>query len=426
MIEPRKRNVLNLMRPVDGGPASEAALLLDKLLQSGFIDPPALEALPPMSRAELAHFSHSRQLLARLVDFSLLTSYQADRIRSGNVQGMILGAYRVLDRLGAGKDGVIFRGMHRETGQDVAIKVLIPARDLDPQSMVRFFAERKTVAQLSHPGIVRALDVGETSSKDPDEPVLYYYVMEHVPGLDLEQHVQKHGPMAPDLACAVAHQVADALTEAHQHNLVHRDIKPSNIILTPDGRAMLLDFGLVRQFNSRQTVLGSLVGMLEWIAPEQVQDAHAVDIRADLYSLGCTLFWCLTGQSPHGAQNSPRPGLAQVQALRSPPSLRAARNDLGLELDAVVARLMAPLPGDRYPDPRAVMAALAPFVSANYAAAHMPPPDPAPTAAPALPTAPVNEQLAESNARPLEEPAPRFWQPTVNWLLGRKKQDTPS
>lgn len=425
MIEPRKRNVLNLMRPADAGPASEAALLLDKLLQSGFIDSPALEALPVMSRAELAHFSHSRQLLARLVDFNLLTSYQADRIRSGNVQAMILGGYRVLDRLGAGKDGVIFRGVQRETGQDVAIKVLIPTRDLDPQSMVRFFAERKTVAQLNHPGIVRALDVGETSSADPDEPVLYYYVMEHVPGLDLEQHVHKHGPMAPDLACAVAHQVADALTEAHQHNLVHRDIKPSNIILTPAGRAMLLDFGLVRQFNSRQTVLGSLVGMLEWIAPEQVQDAHAVDIRADIYSLGCTLFWCLTAQSPHGTQ-SPRPVLAQVPALRPPPSVRATRSDLTPELDAVVARLMAPLPGARYPDPQAVMAALAPFVSESHAAEHIPPPDPAQATAPVLPTAPMNDRRMESNARPLEVPAPPFWQPTVNWLLGRKQQDTPS
>ena len=111
--------------------------------------------------------------------------------------------------------------------------------------------------------------------------MLYYYVMEHVPGLDLERHIEQNGPMQPSQACDVAFQVADALTVAHRHNLVHRDVKPANILLTPEGRAMLLDFGLARHFQSRQTVMGSLVGMLEWIAPEQAKDAHAVDIRAE-------------------------------------------------------------------------------------------------------------------------------------------------
>lgn len=274
-------------------------------------------------------------MLARLVHFELLTSYQAERIRAGNVPGLILGNYRVLDRLGVGNAGVVFRGEHRQTGQKVAIKVLIPARDQDTKLMLRFFAERKTVAQLSHPGIVRALDVGETTSDDPDEPVLYYYVMEHVPGLDLEQLVQKNGPMQPSLACDVAYQAADALTEAHKQNLVHRDIKPSNIILTPEGRALLLDFGLVRQFHSRQTEMGSLVGMLEWIAPEQIKDAHGVDIRADIYSLGCTLFWCLTALSPHGAKGRPRTGLTQSQTLLPPPRARALRKEITPELDAI-------------------------------------------------------------------------------------------
>jgi putative two-component system response regulator len=400
MINPDKRNPLNLMRSKDSGPPSEAEQLLEQLLESGLINPRALDALPVTSRAELAHLSHRRQMLARLVDFELLTAYQAERIRVGNLQGLILGNYRVLDRLGVGNDGVVFRGEHRETGQKVAIKVLIPARDLDSKSMLRFFAERKTVAQLCHPGIVRALDVGETTSDDPDEPVLYYYVMEHVPGLDLEQHVQKNGPMQPSLACEVAYQVADALTEAHKHNFVHRDIKPSNILLTPEGRAMLLDFGLVRQFHSRQTKMGSLVGMLEWIAPEQVRDAHAVDIRADIYSLGCTLFWCLTAQSPHGAKGSPRTGLAQVPPL-PPPTVQTVRSDIAPELEAVVARMMAPLPDDRYPDPQAVMTALAPFVSEQYALAHLSQPDAGQASPPAPPTVSSTARILIVDADPL-------------------------
>jgi serine/threonine protein kinase/CheY-like chemotaxis protein len=379
MAVPKKRNLLNLIQVEKSGPASEAELLLERLLQSGYINPSAFEALPKNARASLAHHEHIRQMLARLVEYGLLTSYQADRIQSGNLHGLILGSYRVLDRLGVGNCGVVFRGEHRETGQKVAIKVLIPARDRDTKSMLRFFAERKTIAQLSHPGIVRALDVGETTSTDPDEPVLYYYVMEHVPGQNLEQQVRQNGPMKPNLACEVAYQVADALTEAHKHHLVHRDIEPANILVTPEGRAVLLDFGLVRQFQSRQTEPGSLVGILEWIAPEQLQDAHTVDIRADIFSLGCTLFWCLTGQSPRGlagnaeavrgAFQKEKPRGAPAEEPELPRTARDIQKNITPELNAVVVRMMAPLPDDRYPDPEAVMAALAPFVSEKYARA---------------------------------------------------------
>jgi putative two-component system response regulator len=361
------RNAPNIMQPKKSGPPSEANLLLDKLLRTGFINARVLEVLPEQLRGDLANLTDKRQMLARLVQLELLTSYQADRIQNDNFQGMILGNYRVLGRLGGGKDGVVFRGEQRETGHKVAIKVLIPARDQDPKPMLRFFAERKTVAHLSHPGIVSALDIGESRSDDPDEPVLYYYVMELVPGLDLEQHVQRNGPMHPALACDMAYQVADALTEAHKHNLVHRDIKPSNIILTPEGRAMLLDFGVVRQFHSRQTVIGSLVGVLEWIAPEQLKDAHTVDIRADIYSLGCTLFWCLTAQSPNGLTRTP--STSQVSFQTQPREVRTVRSDISPGLDALVARMMALRPSDRFPDPRAVMAALIPFVSEKYALA---------------------------------------------------------
>ncbi|OAI41634.1 hypothetical protein AYO40_02775 [Planctomycetaceae bacterium SCGC AG-212-D15] len=471
-----KRNPLNLMQPKSREPASEAKQLLAKLLQSGLIDPRALKSLPGRLRAELAHHDGGRRLLARLVDFALLTSYQADRVRSGHLQGLILGNYRVLDRLGVGNAGVVFRGEHRETGQKVAIKVLIPTHGTDPKPMLRFFAERNTVAQLSHPGIVRALDIGETPSDDPDQPVLYYYVMEHVPGLDLEQHILKNGPMEPSLACAVVYQVADALTEAHRHNLVHRDIKPSNILLTPEGRAMLLDFGLVRQFDSRQTQMGSLVGMLEWIAPEQIRDPHAVDIRADIFSLGCTLFWCLTGQSPHGVKGTPRTGVAQLQSLLPPPRVRAVRGEIAPELDAVVARMMAPLPEDRYANPRDVMAALAPFAPKSCVrTAPISQPDAGQASSPIAPTLssparilvgsddPTMRRLSREDrlrllartdkaepevkntaaaVRHLPSPAAppsevtiadrperpqttNFLQPAINWLLGRRNQTTP-
>ncbi len=347
--------------------SSKARQLLEELLRSALINPQAFDLLPGKSRIELNGLAHVDRLLLRLVDLNLLTSYQASRIGSGKVHGLMLGKYRILDRLGVGDAGVVFRGEHRETGEQVAIKVLIPSHDTDPKPMIRFFAERKAVAQLSHPGIVRALDVGEQASDRPNEPVLYYYVMEYVPGLDLEHHVRKHGPMQLSEACEVGHQVADALTEAHKHDLVHRDIKPANILRTPEGRVLLVDFGAVRQVRSRQTEPGSLVGILEWIAPEKAIDAHNVDIRADIYSLRCTLFWCLTAQSPYRMKGPVLTGLIQSQG--PPPSIRSIQETLAPELDAVVARMMAPLPDDRYPTPQAVMEALIPFVSDKYAQA---------------------------------------------------------
>jgi putative two-component system response regulator len=339
---------------------SEGQQLLEELLQRGIVNGRELDALPKGARGIVTRQEQAGRLLVQLVDFKLLTSYQADRIRSGKVHGLMMGHYRVRDRLGVGNAGVVFRGQHRETDQEVAIKVLIPPRGQDSVPILRFFAERKTVAQLTHPGIVRAVDVGEVTSDDPDEPILYYYVMEYVPGVDLEQHVRKEGPMDPAVACDVAYQVADALAEAHRHNLVHRDIKPANILLTVKGRALLLDFGLVRQLHSRQTEPGTLLGLLEWIAPEQVKDAHKVDIRADIYSLGCTLFWCLTATSPFGKSRDLM-GLASTP----PPSVRSIRHDLSPELDAAVARMMAPRPDQRPATPQAVMEALGPFFSKN-------------------------------------------------------------
>lgn len=412
MLDPAKRNLLNLALPEQSGLPSQAQHLLEDLLRSDLIDAQAMNDLPGSSRTELINHVHADRLLTRLVDFALLTNYQSDRIRSGNLHGLILGNYKVLERLGGGNHGVVFRGEHRQTHQQVAIKVLIPSFGLDPKPLLRFFAERKTVAQLSHPGIVRALDVGETTSGDPDQPVLYYYIMDYVPGLDLEQHIQKHGPMQPHLACDVAYQVANALTEAHKHNLVHRDIKPANILLTPEGRAMLLDFGAVRQFDSRQTQPGILVGILEWIAPEQVQDAHAVDIRADIYSLGCTLFWCLTGQSPYGVKGRSLIDVAQLPA-KPPPTVRSIRNDLAPELDAVIACMMAPRPDDRYSTPRDVMTALIPFVSERYAlAAHV-------LGAEAVPTAGARQREALTKDRQKPPRAVNFGRRVINWLIGR-------
>src|SRR5207253_11063190 len=181
----------------------------------------------------------------------------------------------------------------------------------------------------------------------PDEPPLHYFVMEYVPGQDLEEAVRANGRFAPDEACGLVYQVASALAEAHKHDLVHRDIKPSNIRVTPDGQAKLLDFGLVRHFHNRLTEQGAVLGTLDYISPEQARDASSVDIRADIYSLGGTLFWCLTGRLPFETGGNGIESVLRKYQQAVPPLHRYAP-DVPPEMDAVMARMLAVKPDGRY------------------------------------------------------------------------------
>ena len=185
--------------------------------------------------------------------------------------------------------------------------------------------------------------------------------MEYVPGKDLDELVRKNGSLPPDQACGLIYQVASALAEAHRHDLVHRDIKPSNIRVTPDGQAKLLVFGLVCHFQNRITEPGCLLGTLDYLAPEQARDASSVDIRADVFGLGGTLFFCLTGKAPFLGEGSLAEKFAQ-RMTQAPPSVRTWNSKISRELDAVVALMMAFDPQKRYATPQAVMNALLPFL----------------------------------------------------------------
>jgi response regulator RpfG family c-di-GMP phosphodiesterase len=341
--------------------SSSASELLHDLIASSLILAEDWDPLPEAVRAELGGCNDSHDLLGRLVDHNLLTAYQAARVEAGTTFGLILGNYRVLDRLGAGGMGVVFRAEHTRMRRHVAIKVLPLGSEQDHRILRRFLTEIRAIAQLQHPNIVAAFDAGETAGNDVTGPVLHFFVMEYVPGQDLEEYVQANGPQSPAKACDLMHQVASALAEAHNHNLVHRDIKPSNIRVTPEGQAKLLDFGLARHFHTGVTEPGVLLGTIDYMAPEQVQDAHGVDIRADLYALGGTLYWCLTGQPPFPSSGNVVCELT-ARVTQQPPAVRARRPDVPPELDAVVGRLMALKPEDRYPNPQAVMRALLPFL----------------------------------------------------------------
>ena len=190
----------------------------------------------------------------------------------------------------------------------------------------------------------------------------YYFAMEYVPGEDLEQQVRRAGPLPLDKACSLVCQVASALEEAHRHNLIHRDIKPSNILVTPEGQSKLLDFGLARRFSDTHlTQPGTILGSLDYMAPEQAGARTAIDQRADIYALGGVLCWCLTGKTPFPTPDTFAEAVAARQTLLAP-SLRFLRPDLPSNLDAILARMMALRPEDRYSTAQAVMSALLPFL----------------------------------------------------------------
>jgi response regulator RpfG family c-di-GMP phosphodiesterase len=338
--------------------------LLSDLLTNLIVLPEDWEKLSPEVRVKVERADGSDAALDLLISHNLLTAYQANRVRAGTIFGLVLGNYRVLDRLGAGGMAVVFKGEHMELRNQVAIKVLPISPGQDPRLQNRFSSEMRIVARLRHPNIVSAMDCGRAISSDAMAPVLWYLVMEYVAGHDLEEFVQGWGPMPPNKACNLMHQMACALAEIHKFNLIHRDIKPSNILMTADEQAKLLDFGLSRHIDTRLTNPGTFLGTVDYMAPEQAKDASTVDIRADIYGLGGTLFWCLTGQLPF----PPKSNIAKCMQERMTgpaPLIRKHVPELPAELEEVVCRMMAPRLEDRYQTPQAVMQAMLPFLKSD-------------------------------------------------------------
>jgi response regulator RpfG family c-di-GMP phosphodiesterase len=344
-------------------PFPDASALLDFCVQKALIHREDWQGAPEHVRKECEQETDPARLLELFVDHKLLTRYQADRIEAGTVHGLLLGSYRVLDRLGAGAMGVVFLAEHIHLRRLAAIKMLplYVGSELGSPMLSRFFNEIRIIAQLQHPNIVWAIDTGEIPAEAMDAQSLYYHVMEYVPGKDLENLVDTEGPLPIQRACDLAYQIASALVEAEKHNLVHRDIKPSNILVTPEGQAKLLDFGLARSNQSRHTQQGIVLGTIDYLAPEQARDSSSVDIRADIYGLGATLYFALTGDVPFPS-DAPVHKQVMARLTQPPPSIRLARPDVPAELDAVIARMMATEREDRFASPRAVMRALLPFL----------------------------------------------------------------
>lgn len=274
--------------------------------------------------------------------------------------------YELLEKLGEGGMGAVYKARHTRLDKIVAVKMLPSQRMQDQAAVARFDREMRAVGKLDHPHIVRAFDAGEVEGT-------HFLVMEYVEGLDLSQLVKRHGPLKIADACELVRQAALGLAEAHEHGMVHRDIKPSNLMLCRAGKnkppvVKVLDLGLALLSEAHApdigglTSTGQMMGTLDYMAPEQGSDSHVVDIRADIYSLGVTLYKLLTGETVHPS----KPGQTPVQKLMTlatqpVPPIQSRRPEITAALAAVVHRMVEKDPAGRYATPQEVIDALRPF-----------------------------------------------------------------
>jgi serine/threonine protein kinase len=347
-------------------------------------------------------------LAGLLVRDGILTHFQAEQFLLGKWRRFTIGKYKVLERLGSGGMGSVYLCEHKLMRRRVAVKVLPTAKADDPSSLERFYREARCVAALDHPNIVRAYDI------DQDDK-LHFLVMEHVDGSSLQEIIKKNGPMDVLRATHYIRQAALGLQHAHETaGLVHRDVKPGNVLVDRNGIVKILDMGLARFFHDEEDVLTkkydeNVLGTADYLAPEQALDSHAVDIRADIYSLGATFYFCLTGRTPF-AEGTVAQKLIWHQT-RQPKSVRLLRPEVQPGLASVLEKMMAKNPEARYQTPLEVAQALEPWTRTPI------PPPPA-SEMPQLSRAAMGGSVLETNVagspRPVSgpvSPAPRkSWQ----------------
>ncbi len=290
-----------------------------------------------------ASATDAEELARWLVRQKKLTAFQAQQCYARKGKTLVLGNYVVLDKLGQGGMGVVLKAEHRRMKRLVAIKVLSPAVTKTEILLQRFQREVEAAARLTHPNIVQAFDADELHG-------LHFLVMEYVPGKDLASLVKQQGPLPPGLALNCIYQAAKGLEYAHQQGVVHRDIKPANLLLDERGQLKILDMGLARLLGEGDqqhelTTTGAVMGTVDYMAPEQAESTRTAGVPADIYSLGCTLFYLLLARPVYGGENLMQRLLAHRD--QPIPSLQELRAEVPAEIDALFARMVAKSPADR-------------------------------------------------------------------------------
>jgi len=339
-------------------PVTAAEQFLASLRRSGLVPGTQIEELAGQSSVDTQP-SDATPIARRFVRAGLLTAFQARCLAQGKWRDLIVAnKYKVLDHLGVGGMGQVYLAEHQLMKRQVALKVLPTHLLRDAIAIDRFIREARALASLNHPNIVRAHDLERVGS-------LYMLVMEYVDGPNLYDLVADHGPRPVAQAAHYIAQAAEGLQHAHESGWVHRDIKPANLLVEPAGVVKVLDLGLAFLLGedsgspSGKVDQGQILGTADYLAPEQAIDSHSVDIRADIYGLGATLYYLLSGRPPFDAPNMTQKLLCHQ--MKEPTPVRDLRSEVPEELAAVLAKMMAKKPADRYQTPAEVAAALLPL-----------------------------------------------------------------
>lgn len=343
-----------------------AESFLTGIKQSGLADPEAIETLIKTLRGEGVDIGNSAAVAAAMIAKGTITPWQSEKLLQGKFKGFILGRYKLLNLLGKGEMSSIYLAEHTRMKRRCAIKVLPANKVRDTSYLGRFHREAQAVASLDHNNIVRAYDV-DTEKEGGVE--IHFLVMEYVEGKDIEKLLELRKQFSVIEATDFIRQAAEGLSHAHENGLVHRDIKPGNLLVDTKGVVKLLDLGLARFFRDNETESLTIkhdekvLGTADYLAPEQAVDSHAVDERADIYSLGCTLYFALTGHPPFTDGTLVQRLLAHQ--TKAPPSIRKQRPDVPESLVAIVEKMMQKRKDDRYQSAAEVAAALSKWLVEN-------------------------------------------------------------
>lgn len=339
----------------------------------------------------------------QLIGAGLLTRFQVEHLLQGRFLGFRLGSFVVLELLGSGGMSAVYLCERYGDRQRAAVKVLPRMMAKDPILLKRFQREARASVALDHPNIVRGFEVGQEKDQ-------HFFVMEYVEGESLQELVSRNGPLPVEEAVEYIRQAAVGLQYAHEAGLVHRDIKPGNLLVDREGGIKILDMGLSRFYNGEDdsVLTKDILGTLDYLAPEQARDSHEVDIRADIFSLGGTFYFLLTGQSPLGTGNVDQ---ALAPTAKEPQPITDFRNDVPEALLAVIAKMMARDLEKRYHTPAGVVRALKPWSKVSV-------PEPPPS----TPSTPAAPRPRTSKIKLPPQPAPQkvvpLWVVFVGILLG--------
>jgi serine/threonine protein kinase len=333
-------------------------LLLERLRECELLEASQLQELAQLPEARDPNPAALGKIL---IQRGWLTRFQINTVANGRGKDLFVGPYLLLDRVGEGGMGQVYKAQHRHMSRVVALKVIRKEKLANPDAVKRFYQEVQAAAHLSHPNIVLAYDAGQAGST-------HYLAMEYVEGDDLAKLVKEQGPLPVATACDYVRQAALGLQHAYEKGLVHRDIKPHNLLVSrgkENGASVkILDMGLARlqggvDKDRALTQTGAVIGTPEYLSPEQAVNSRKADIRSDIYSLGCTLYFLLTGRPPFQGESLTQILLLHQTGEAEP--LTKHRPGLPVRVQKVVQKMIAREPEERYQTPAEVALALEPL-----------------------------------------------------------------